>query len=63
MHSSPVANCSIVVTITLIGVVDDPPDIVTRISTDPDDSAIVYSPTSKFITNTTQSNDNISYFI
>ena len=38
MYSLPVADCSLVVTITLIGVVDDPPDIVTVISANPDDS-------------------------
>ena len=38
MYPLPVADCSLVVTITLIGVIDDPPDIVTAISANPDDS-------------------------
>ena len=38
MYSLPVADRSLVVTIILIGVVDDPPDIVTIISANPDDS-------------------------
>ena len=38
MYPLPVADRSLVVTITLIGVVDDPPDIVTTISVYPADS-------------------------
>ena len=38
MYPLPVADRSLVVTITLIGMVNDPPDIVTAISTYPDDS-------------------------
>ena len=39
VYPLPVADCSLVVTITIIGVADDPPDIVTAISANPDDSA------------------------
>ena len=39
VYPLPVADCSLVVTITIIGVEDDPPDIVTAISANPDDSA------------------------
>ena len=43
MYPSPVADrLSLVVTITLIGVVDDPPNIITTTSTNPDDSDPVY---------------------
>ena len=38
MYPLPVADRLLVVTITLIGVVDDPPDIVTAISANSDDS-------------------------
>ena len=54
LYPLPVADCSIAVTITLIDVVDDPPDIINATSTNPDDSATVYWLKSKFITNTTQ---------
>ena len=40
MYPLPVADRSLVVTITLIGVVDDPPDIVTVISAYPGDSLV-----------------------
>lgn len=54
IYSSPVADSSVVVTMTLIGVIDDPPDNVTASCTIPDDSATVYSVNLKPITNTTQ---------
>ena len=38
MYPLPVADCSLVVTITLIGVVDDPPDIIIVILMNLDDS-------------------------
>ena len=40
-HPSPVAVCSVVVTITPIGIADNPPDIVTVTSADPDDSEVL----------------------
>ena len=56
MCSLPVADFSVavvVVTITLIGVIDDPPDIITTTSTCPDDSEPVYRPFVNCTTNTT----------
>ena len=53
MYPLPVADRSLVVTITLIGVVDDPPDIVITISTYSDDSSPVYRLDSNMTTNTT----------
>ena len=58
MYLSLDADCLPVVTviITLIGVVDDPPDTnITTTSTNPDDSEPVYCPESNSTTNTTQS--------
>ena len=57
MYLSLDADCPVVVTviITLIGVVDDPPDIINTTSTNPDDSEPVYCPDSNSTTNTTQS--------
>ena len=54
MYPSPVADRSLVVTITLIGEVDDPPDIITTTSTNPDDSLPMNSLDSNSISNTTQ---------
>ena len=56
-------NCSldadrpavVMVIITSIGVVDDPLDIITKTSTNPDDSEPVYCPDLNSTTNTTQS--------
>ena len=57
MCSLPVADLSmavvVVVTITLIGVIDDPPDIITTTSTCPDDSEPMYRPFVNCTTNTT----------
>ena len=57
MYPSPAADCPavVIVTITLIGVVDNPPDIITTTSTNPDDSKPVYCSDSNSTTNTTQS--------
>ena len=55
MYPSPSADCPLVVTITLIGLVDDPPDIITTTATNPDDSEPVYCPESNPTVNTTQS--------
>ena len=57
MYLSLDADCPVVVIviITLRGVVDDPPDIITITSTSPDDSEPVYCPDSNSTTNTTQS--------
>ena len=52
----PVADHSVavvVITITLTGEVDDPPDIITTTSTYPDDSEPVYCFFVNCITNTT----------
>ena len=51
----PVAVHSIGVIITLIGVVDDPPDIITATSTNPNDSSLAYCSDSNSTTNSTQS--------
>ena len=42
MYLSPFVDCPVVVTFTLIGVVDNPPDSVTVTSTNPEDSEPVY---------------------
>ena len=55
MYPSPLADRSVMVIITLIGVVDDPPDIITTTSTNLDDSEPVYCSDSNSTTNTTQS--------
>ena len=52
MYPLPVADRSLVNTITLIGVVDDPPDIVTTISANPDDSVAENLSDSNSTTNT-----------
>ena len=54
MYPLPVADRAVVVTITLIGVVDDPPDIITAISTNPDDSEPLYCSDLNSTTNTKQ---------
>ena len=54
MYPSPVADHSLVVTITLMGMVDDPPDIITTNSTNPDDSVATNRFESNTISNTTE---------
>ena len=49
-----VAVCPVVVTITLVGVADDPPDIVTATSIDPDDSEPKYDLNPNPTSSTTQ---------
>ena len=55
MYPSPVADCSVIVIITLIDVVDGLPNIIITISTNPDDSEPVYCSDSNSTTNTTPS--------
>ena len=57
MYLSPFADPLLVLIaiITLIGVVDDPSDIITTTPTNLDDSEPVYCPDSNSTTNTTQS--------
>ena len=54
MYPLPVADRSLVVTITLIGVTDNPPDNIMTTSTNPDDSEPMYRLDSKFTFNTIQ---------
>ena len=55
MYPSPLADRSVMVIITLIGMVDDPPNIITTTSINPDDSEPVYCPDSNSTTNTNKS--------